>query len=392
MSLEKPIEAVTEEDLLAWITLEGRTPRFAEIKRQLPGVTDPARKDFLNDAASFANGLGGHILYGATVKDGMLVEMPGFDPDAAESARQFLEQAAPGGIEPRVAGLRVRVVPLQNKNAVLFVRIPRTWAGPHMVVFQNSNKFFSRNGAGRYLLEVGELRAAFCLSETIGEKMRAFRMDRVNAILNRALSVQISEAPKTLLHILPMVSFGAGYRINMEQVTAGDTQIVRPMQARGLVSHYNYDGLMTFSAMEKYAYSYIQVFRNGCLEAAESLLLEPKDGRKFFPSVAYEREIIQCGDRLMELLRRLEMEPPYVVMLTFLGVRGYSMYVGGMRWQSNAHQVERDNLFLDEIVIENSRVDFARAIRPAFDQVWNSCGWARSLNYDAEGNWHDASR
>jgi hypothetical protein len=164
------------------------------------------------------------------------------------------------------------------------------------------------------------------------------------------------------------------------------------MEARSMVSHYNYDGLITFSSMEKYAYSYVQVFRNGCIEAAESLLLEPKDGRKFFPSVSFEREVIQCGDRMLALLRQLHIDPPFVVMLSYLGVRGYSMFVGSMRWQSNAHHVERDNLFLDEIMVEDEAPDFGRIIRPAFDQVWNACGWAKSLNYDADGNWREQAR
>ena len=164
------------------------------------------------------------------------------------------------------------------------------------------------------------------------------------------------------------------------------------MEARGLVSHYNYDGLITFSSIEKYAYSYVQLFRSACVEAGESLLLQPKDGRKFIPSVIFEREIIQCGERLLAFLKRLRINPPYAVMLSFLGVRGYSMMVSSMRWQSTSHHIERDNLYLDEIILEDGAQDFSKAMRPVFDQAWNSCGWAKSMNYDDDGNWREHVR
>jgi hypothetical protein len=60
-----------------------------------------------------------------------------------------------------------------------------------------------------------------------------------------------------------------------------------------------------------------------------------------------------------------------------------------MRWQGQPSQVERDHLFMEEIIIQNPDQDFSKLIRPAFDRIWNACGWARSLNYDEAGNWRE---
>lgn len=386
MPFDKPIETVTEHDLKALLWAGAPDSRVCEFKPQLPATTIRAQRAFLGEVSSFANALGGHIFFG--MKEGDR-EPVGLLKESAKDAMGWLEQATLNGIAPRIPGLRFRLIELQNGNAVLMIRVPKTWAGPHMVVYREANQFYSRNTAGVFLMDVDELRTTFSLGEACREKMRSFRLERVNAIMNRELSVRLSDSPKTILHILPVSSFRAGFRIDLNQVESGEAQIARPMAARGLISHYNFDGLITFSAVEKYAYSYIQVFRNGCMEATESLLLEPRDGRKIIPSAMFEKELIQCGNRLLTLLHHLKIEPPYVVMLSFLGVRGYSMFVGTMRWQSNAHHIERDHLFVDEVIIDDVTQDFAKAIRPAFDQVWNACGWARSLNYDAEGNWRE---
>jgi hypothetical protein len=40
-------------------------------------------------------------------------------------------------------------------------------------------KFYGRNSAGKYPPDVGELRTAFTLSETVAERIRNFRVDRI---------------------------------------------------------------------------------------------------------------------------------------------------------------------------------------------------------------------
>ena len=385
MPFDKSIDQISESDLRA---LSSADALALELKRELPKRTNSGKLELLNDLASFANAVGGHIVYGVDGSGGT-AEVAGLETDAVAAAMEWLEQAAWAGIEPRIPGLRLKAVPLGNQKSVLAVRIPKTANGPHMVVFQEANKFYSRNASGKYALEVEELRAAFSQGETLREKMRAFRTERLNAIEKRSLTIRLSDTPKMVLHVLPVNSFRQGFRIDLEQVAGGDVQALRPMAARGLVCQFNYDGLIAFSSTERHAYSHVQVFRNGCLEASNSSLLEPKDGRTFFPSAMFEREIIVCGNRMLDVLRKIEIPPPYVVMLSFLGVRGYNMLVGSIRWQPSAHPVERDHLYLDEVIIDDAGIDFARAIRPAFDQVWNSCGWPRSLNYDADGNWRE---
>ncbi len=388
----KSITGNPEEELRALVGSGVGNALGVAFRPYLPQQTDAGTLEFLSDVASFANGPGGEILYGATAIANEPVGLRGFDMRVVLDALTWAEDAIAAGISPRVIGVKFRVVELPKQKALLALSVPKSWAGPHLVSFHDANQFYSRNQQGKYLLNVAELRAAFLLSESLRDKLKNFRLERMNAITNRSLTVQLSAAPKTVLHVVPLCAFAPGFRIDLQKVAAMEPAAIRPMQARGLVTHFNYDGMVSFSSQEKYAYSYLQVFRNGCLEAGETLMLELRDGRKYIPGVAFEKEIIQCGERMVALLRQLEVNPPYVVMLSFLGVRGYSMFIGSMRWQSNAHQIERDDLYLDDVIVEDPAQDFSRIIRPAFDQVWNSCGWAKSMNYDDAGNWQEVAR
>jgi hypothetical protein len=237
-------------------------------------------------------------------------------------------------------------------------------------------------------LDVNELRVAFSLCDSLGEKVRAFRLNRIGAILNGELTVQLPPGPKIVLHICPTVSFRPGFQIDLHKVYSLPSPETQPMTNNSSGSHYNFDGLFTKSTMDGADCAYVQTFRNGCFESVDTTLLRSRDGKPYFPSIAFEKQIVQCGNRLVALLKRLNVEPPYIAMLTFLGVRGFFMYVDPSRSPSTgAHPVERDNLYLDDILIEDAQKDFGYQIRPAFDQVWNACGWPKSWNYDSDGNW-----
>ena len=57
---------------------------------------------------------------------------------------------------------------------------------------------------------------------------------------------------------------------------------------------------------------------------------------------------------------------------------------------SNYHEsyvIDRDVLFLPEVLIDNYDVKGDQALRPIFNTVWNSFGLANSLNYNDKGEW-----
>ncbi|MCH8193239.1 MAG: FAD-dependent oxidoreductase, partial [Planctomycetes bacterium] len=87
----------------------------------------------------------------------------------ADAEKLRLEQSVRQGIASRIPGLRLRTIDGAQDGPVLIIRVPRSWAAPHMVTYKNWSRFYTRTSAGKHQLDVGEIRAAVLLSETIAD-------------------------------------------------------------------------------------------------------------------------------------------------------------------------------------------------------------------------------
>lgn len=55
---------------------------------------------------------------------------------------------------------------------------------------------------------------------------------------------------------------------------------------------------------------------------------------------------------------------------------------------SGHNQMDRDDLYLPEVIIEDLSVESVPALlRPMFDIFWQSAGWSRGPIFDDDGNW-----
>src|SRR5207302_590760 len=75
---------------------------------------------------------------------------------------------------------------------------------------------------------------------------------------------------------------------------------------------------------------YIQLFRNGIIEAVDTFMLDHKnaDGVPYIPSTTYENKLIEVLPGYLSIQEELGIELPTLIMLSLLGVRGYYMAVG----------------------------------------------------------------
>lgn len=149
---ERHIDSLTKADIDDMVANEVREGRSLDYKRDLPGRKEGEKKEFLQDIASFANAVGGYILYGM----GERVDAPGVPAsprglagiNADEEIRR-LDQLVLSGIDPRVPGVRMRAIDGFADGPVLAVHIPRSWAAPHMVALNRDSRFYSRTNAGK---------------------------------------------------------------------------------------------------------------------------------------------------------------------------------------------------------------------------------------------------
>ena len=102
--------------------------------------------------------------------------------------------------------------------------------------------------------------------------------------------------------------------------------------------------------------------------------------------MSYEEELIESLPRYLAVLKTMNVELPFLVFMTLVGVRGYSMSTAGVLYRGRT-PIERDVLSLPEILMDSYDVAAEKILKPFFDCVWNACGFERSLNYDGSGNW-----
>lgn len=84
---------------------------------------------------------------------------------------------------------------------------------------------------------------------------------------------------------------------------------------------------MTYASREV-CDSYVQLFRNGVIEVVEGFLLKPEGEELLIPSV-HEEELIESLPRYIAVLKTMNVELPFLVFVTLVGVRGYSMSTAG---------------------------------------------------------------
>lgn len=372
------LELEEENDLQELVDNQIPESKTIDYKESLTGNSDLDKKEFLADVSSFANAAGGYLIYGMRENSGIASELCGLENINADAEIRRLENIIRDGIKPRIPGVSLWAIPLRTSRNAIIIRIPMSWTSPHMVTFKNDSKFYSRNSAGKYQLDVSELRAAFVLSETTTERIRNFRIERLSKIIAGETPVLLNETAKIILHIIPFGAFNPAARFDVSSL-ANDVGKLQPISAISWDTRHNFDGYLSFVN----PLTYLQVFRNGIIEAVNASIIKPEGSELTIPSLLFERNLLDALPRFLSIQRQLGVEPPLFIILSLLGVFGYRLDVSTSRFDT--YPIDRDALILPEIIVENFECNPSEVMRPIFDAIWNAAGWPRSMNYNEKG-------
>ncbi len=394
--IQREFDTITKADVEALVinaVAEGRT---IEYKQQLPGNSDEEKREFLADVSSFANAGGGDIVYGIVEKrdsdnrpTGIPEKAEGLANINADAEIRRLDDIIRAGIDPRIPGCRIRAVEGTAAVPFLLIRIPKSWASPHMVTFKNLSRFFSRTSAGKYQLDIHEIRSAFTASGDLRARISSLRTDRLGKIIANEAPINLPAAPKIILHLVPLTIFDPAAQIDLQPLN-NDPNLAPPIQNHSYGQRFNLDGFLSYGPFSRKDghRGYIQVFRSGTIEAVDASMFTQPDGSKLVPSQLVEKMIIAATTRYLKTAQKLGVTPPMVVMVTILGLKGYAMATNSPWHNYNPiNQIDRDALLLPDVLLEDFNTPADRLLKPVFDAFWQSAGFPFCENYNNQGHW-----
>lgn len=388
-----------EQDLKDFINNRVIEKKDLEYKLTLPNFDNDTEKvEILADISSFANTNGGVLIYGIREEAGEPKEIVGMEIEDIDKTVSRIENILRDGIKPRIPGIETHPIKLSTGKIVLIISIPKSFISPHRVIFRGHDKFYARNTNGKYQMDVDELRIAFNLSQTITEKIRDFRKERIAEIMNDETPVPMPKGAKICLHLIPFISLKPGQIYELKENVL---RTLPPIYSEGWNYRYNFDGFVTFNFINKGEYSgkswsYVQFFRNGILESVDGQILKARSNKEkrlyFIPGFSLEKELIKAFKNYLTIFKTLNIELPIFVFLSLTEVKGYSMFTRGTSKirddeNNNIPKIDRNVLLLPEVLIETYDCSPEKVLKPCFDSIWNACGYPYSHYYNEKGEW-----
>jgi len=387
MSIEREnFDDVTQADLQELIDAQVPEGLRIEYKQANYGNTDAEKRELLKDVSAFSNTSGGHLVIGIEENAGIATKLLGVDIDA-DSEILRMEQMLRNAIEPPIAGIRMRAITLDTGSKVLLLRIPRSWNPPHRVTAQAVNKFFIRNSAGVSEPGIEELRTLFSQSTSALERARQFRNDRIYAVTNSESHRPLINDGRLFIHIVPAAAFSGMINLNVETIYSVHDAF-SPLDASGMTPRFNFNGFINERGGETNR-GYTQIFRNGVLEATLGGIVRKTDDGSFISGGWVERIFFKHIAPYINGLKNISVPPPLIIMITFEGVRD-ARYIVDKDLRNDSPPPILDNpLFLPECLLQDygSEIEYHKAVRPAFDALWNASGYAKSLFFNKDGMW-----
>jgi hypothetical protein len=386
MSIDRlDFENVNEQDIRELVG-EVSESQSIEFKREMYGKEPDDRFEFLKDVSALANTRGGHLIIGLADVKGLASAVVPLTENADADLRR-LEQLSRSGIEPHLPGVRMLPVPVET-GYVLVLRVPRSWNPPHRVM--PTGQYFMRHSSGTYMPSVQELRELFSQTATALTRARLFRDHRVAEIQNERGDPKLFGNGRLILHIVPLAADPGDHSLDLRAAQQADTQLAPMSQQLGFNARYNYNGFVIERPGQP-TRGYTQVFRSGALEATIGDIVFIAANAALGRAIAgydQERNFFAAYSRYLEALRGLGVATPLALMITLTGVLG-ARYMIRDRLEDYPPPFAYDMMTLPECLLEDygEEVDRHRAIRPAFDALWNAAGYDRAQSFDGEGRW-----
>lgn len=366
-----------------------------EFKRELPGRDADHKAEFLKDVSALANADGGDLVYGIEERQGAAFRLHPIDASTSGDAeKRRLGQILDSSIEPRITGIQYHWTQVGD-GFVLILRIPKSYDAPHRLALashRHDEKFYLRSGTHISTMSYDQLKASFDRTATLTERVKVFRLDRLQAIRQGQTPKPMLNGPCCVAHLIPLASASMRQVLDVVELrNAGINEILfydwghnsAALNLDGVVAHSH------ISPASPQTYGYNQIYRTGCTESVFHAASEIRPQDMIIPSTVVTAGLRLAVERNISLLRNRGVSGPVIVALSMLNVTGYTFGVGGMYSMVNTALADRSDLILPEVWVESldglTSVD--DVVKPLLDLLWQSFGVERCLEYTTNGDW-----
>lgn len=377
-------DKLVESDIKRLISNQIQENKSLDYKKELHISKDNDKKEFLYDISAMYNTDGGCIVFGIEEeKDsknqntGKPLKVTGIEIENSDKLIQQIEDIVKNSTEPSINHLIINEINIDGNN-VLVIGIPKGLGLPSMVTFNQSNKFFKRRISGKYAVDVYELNQMFMQNQVLSEKANNFRKDRITKVLSQNSIPNLNVQNSIFIHIIP---FGfLDYQIlDFSTAENGLTTKMRPIYANGWDKMYNIDGFATFATSydRQTVTSYNQIFRNGVYEVYSSdLFYETRHNNKWgFSGQSFIEETTKTINEGLFVLNEMKVEPPFLISFSFHNVLGKIMDNDRSFY---SREFKQNEIIFPLILVHTYESDVKRLLKPNFDILWQSFGFAKS--------------
>ena len=384
--INKPLKEISIQDIEKLIKDQIPENRTIEYKSYLPNFTDiQERIRFLTSITSFANTIGGDLIYGIKTEEkgdtSLPKEIVGIEIANLDNLKGQLQDIIRTNIHPRLPGDFPEFSPriqIDEHKCALVLRTPRSPLAPHMVQLVGEKEkcyFYGRDSGRKYPMDYYQIKRAFDLSASFGYLAKEFRNERLNKIRNGCdTPIYLKDVPVVVLHIIPMSSLETGKLYDIKELIKKANKIKPMSGTKYWEASPNYDGWFAVSKLENennYT-SYIQLFRNAVWEEVVTFLVK----REYkLMNNSFEENIIKSCIEYLSFYEKSMVSPPLFIMISLLNVKDFKIH------DYEVNGFDRNDLILPEIIIENTSQDLHESLRLAFEMIWQAGGHRSSPNY-----------
>jgi hypothetical protein len=364
--------------------VESKVPESERLdyKREVYGKGD--NREIAKDVSALANTQGGHLVLGILDVEGEPTEIVGLEGINLDAEIRRMDDVLRTSVQPSITGVRFKPIRDGERLAAIVVRVPRSWRAPHQVVANSTYRFYGRRARSNAPLDVDALRSLFSLSETIGDRIRRFRDERLALIRSGNTSVAVAGAHKVIWHAIPFRAFGSSGLLNVGALLQSADVFDRLGVSSGL-RRSNVDGVIRVQTQDPVAYA--QVYRNGTIEVAEEWPRHDPNGVLVLPSDEIAKAVRGKLSATRDILRAIGADAPVAVGITLVGMCGWRMGVGQDRRQRDDWVFDRDVIVIPDHLVETLDGDIDRDARPILDMIWQAAGWPAAEGFDENGRW-----